>query len=238
MKISVIIPIYNLGQQIITALDSIYSQDFDKSEYEVLTIFDSCTDDSEALVSEWAKRHSDITVKFFYSQCKTPGGTRNVGLDNASGDYIMFIDGDDYLMNNSSMTIVNAAIQGHNAVRVMDHGVSGTRLKFSKRLTMWLHIFSRELIGEDRFTDMLLCEDFEFVKRIRNKSGYNEAIVNTPLYFYNYDNERMNARIKNVFELSRGRDKSLPPLFVDDEFVVCDEEKRREFKERCKNHNG
>ena len=221
MRISVIIPVHDLGYKIETCLDSIYAQNFDKTEYEILVILDSCTDNSQAIVSEWHKGHGLVDLRMFVTQCHCPGGARNVGLDNARGEYIIFVDGDDYLMNNSAMTILYNAAQGYNAVRVMDHGISGRQLKFNNRLTMWLHFFSRKLIGTERFTDMLLNEDFEFVKRVRSKPGYNEAIVTTPLYFYNYDKDRMLARIRNVLALSRERkEQGLPPLYVSDEFVV------------------
>lgn len=220
MKISVIIPIHDLGYKIIKCLDSINNQDFVKSEYEVLTVFDSCTDNSQAIVREWHNGHNEVNLRMFEAQCHSPGGARNVGLDNATGEFIMFVDGDDWLMNNSALNILYNAAQGHNAVRVMDHGISGRELKFNNRLTMWLHFFSRELIGDDRFTDMLLNEDFEFVKRIRNKPGYNEAIVNTPLYFYTYDNARMLERIKNVLKSTHERrEQGLSPLYVSDEFI-------------------
>ena len=220
MKISVIIPVHDLGEKILPCLNSIYAQDLPKSEYETLVVFDSCTDDSENVVREWVKQHSDMRIRAFRTNCSCPGGARNVGLDNALGEFILFVDGDDRLMNDSAMTILYNAAQGHNAVRMTDHGLSGGTVKFSKRLTMWLHFFSRELIGGDRFTDMLLNEDFEFVRRIRNKPGYNEATVDVPLYFYNYDRARMIARIENVIGLSRERAKQgLPPLFVSDEFI-------------------
>lgn len=220
MKISVVIPAHDLGHGIVKCLDSIAMQDLDKSEYEVVIVLDSCTDNTEQVINEWRSVHSAVNVKTYDACCGTPGGARNVGLDNASGEYIMFVDGDDYLMNNSAMTILLNAVQGHNAVRVTDHEVSGRTLKFSRRLTIWLHFFSRSLIGADRFTDMILNEDFEFVKRIRNKPGYDEAIVNVPLYHYNYDEERMTARIFKAFELTRERAaQGLPPVYVSDEFV-------------------
>lgn len=220
MKISVIIPVNNLENKILQCLNSIYVQDMPKSNYEVLITFDSCTDNSESVVREWIKQHSDMRLRAFRAECKCPGSARNVGLDHAAGDYIMFVDGDDYLMNSSAMTILYNAVQGHNAVRVMDHGLSGRNIKFSRRLTIWLHFFSRELIGNDRFTDLLLNEDFEFVKRVRSKAGYNEAIVNIPLYFYNYDSQRMLNRIKIAMDLSWERStQGLPPLFVGDEFI-------------------
>lgn len=221
MKISVIIPVHNLENEIRNCLDSVAAQDFDKSEYEILLILDSCTDNTEHIVREWHSEHSNIILNIFYSQSQTPGGTRNVGLDMAGGEYILFIDGDDYLINDSAMTLLYDAVQGHNAVRVMDHERSGNHVKFSDRLTLWLHFFSRQLIGEERFSNMLLNEDFEFVKRIRNKPEYDEVKLWVPLYFYNYDEPRMIQRIQKVCKMSFERKmQGLPPLYVDDEFDI------------------
>ena len=220
MKISVIIPVRDLGQKIAECLDSIAAQDADKSEYEVLVIFDSCADDSEQVVRAWSALHPDVNIRLFKCSCKCPGGARNVGLDNASGEYIMFADGDDRLINPSAMTILLDAVKGHNAVRVTDHEVTPPMVKFSDRLTLWLHFFSRKLIGSDRFTNMQLCEDYEFVRRIREKHEYDEATVSAPLYFYEYDDSRMKERIKKVKAESAGREaKGLPPLYVCDGFI-------------------
>ena len=219
-KISVIIPVHNLENEIIRCLESIADQDFDMTEYEILTILDSCTDNSEDIIRTWHSEHSDLTLNIFYAQCRTPGGARNVGLDMADGEYIMFVDGDDYLINDHAMTMLYNAVQGHNAVRVMDHETNN-RVKFSQRLTLWLHFFSRELIGEERFTNMLLNEDFEFVKRIRSKPEYDEIQVFEPLYFYDYDEERMIQRILNVLrESAERKQQGLSPLYVDDEYDI------------------
>lgn len=221
MKISVIIPIHNLENEITKCLDSIAAQDFAPTEYEICAILDSCTDNTESIMRNWHYNHKDIHMNIFYAQCRTPGGARNVGLDMSEGEYVMFIDGDDYLINKSAMTILYEAVQGHNAVRVMDHEMRGNHVKFSQRLTLWLHFFSRELIGKERFTNMLLNEDFEFVKRIRRKAKYDEVQVNEPLYYYNFDEERMLQRIEYVIrKSSERREQGLPPLYVDDEFSV------------------
>ena len=67
---------------------------------------------------------------------------------------------------------------------------------------------------------MQLCEDYEFVKRIREKPGYDEAIVDMPLYFYEYDDKRMKDRIRRVVAESRQREaQGLPPLYVSDGFI-------------------
>ena len=232
MKISVIIPVHNLESVIVACLDSVAVQDFDRSEYEILVVLDNCTDGTEAVVRAWNGLHKDISLSMFTADCGSPGGARNVGLDNASGEYIMFVDGDDFLRNNSAMTVLCDAVQGHNAVRMTKHGTNDIHGDFSKRLTLWLHFFSRGLIGDSRFTDMLLSEDFEFVKRIRSKPEYNETEISTPLYFYNYDRPRMLRRIHDVVRMSdERRRQGLPPLYICDEFVPdgLDEETRRQI---------
>ena len=221
MKISIIVPVHNSGEQITRCLDSFAMQDFNKAEFEVVITLDACTDNSEFVIRQWGDEHPEVNLKIYYSQCRTPGGARNLGLDNAQGEYIMFVDSDDWLINNSALSLLYYAIQGHNAVRMMDHEMKGTHVKFSNRLTLWLHFFSKQLIGTERFTDMLLCEDYEFVKRVRSKPEYNENIVDIPLYYYNYDHERMLQRIKEVRKASFERkQQGLPPLYVSDEFVV------------------
>lgn len=234
MKISVIIPVHDLESSITQCLDSVAMQDFEKSGYEIILVLDACTDGTAAVVDDWRNLHGDVTVRTFHSQCRTPGGARNVGLDNAIGDYIMFIDGDDRLINLSAMTILYNSVQGHNAVRVTDHEMRGNHVKFSERLTLWLYFFSRELIGDERFTDMLLNEDFEFVKRVRSKPEYDEAIVITPLYYYNYDNDRMIERIREVRKATSERKKQgLSPLYIRDEFLA-DIEDIEEIKRRIR----
>lgn len=228
MKISVVVPARNAEKTIVRCLDSIAVQEFDKKDYEVLIAFDSCDDDSLKVVGKWIELHPDINVRCFSCKCGSPGGARNVCLDNARGDYVMFVDADDWIMDMFAMNILFDAISGHNAVRVMDHGVRGNMIKFSNRLTIWLHVFSRELIGNDRFTDKQLCEDYEFVNLIRKKTGYDEVIVNKPLYFYEYDDDRMKNRINKVmFESSARKARGLSPMYVSDGFVP--EEAKKAF---------
>ena len=106
MKISIIIPVHNLENLIIQCLNSVAAQDFNKSDYEILLVLDACSDNTEVIVKEWQNQHRSINLRILYSQVRTPGGARNVGLNHAMGDYVLFIDGDDKLINNSAMTIL------------------------------------------------------------------------------------------------------------------------------------
>lgn len=219
MLISVVIPSRNSAKTIRKCLDSIACQNFDKHKYEILIALDSCTDDTENVVRAWHEDNTDVVVRMFRCACGSPGGARNVCLDNATGEYVMFVDSDDRLMDDNAMTVLYDAAKGHNAVRVLDHAVSGNMVKYSDRPTIWLYFFARALIGDDRFTEMQLCEDYEFVCRIRAKSGYDETTVDGPLYYYDFDEERMRRRIRDIHSASESRDPKLPPLYVCDGFI-------------------
>lgn len=93
-KISVIIPVYNVEAYLPRCLDSVLAQTFD--DIEVLCINDCSSDKSLDILKDFAKR--DERVKVFSNE-KNIGGalSRNVGLDNATGEYIYFLDSDDWL---------------------------------------------------------------------------------------------------------------------------------------------
>ncbi len=113
-KISVIIPIYNLESLISICLDSILRQTF--KDIEVICVDDQSSDASLSVIRSYAAR--DKRVKVITQENKGPGGARNRGLDEATGDYILFVDGDDYLEDDYCEKIYQAAIK-HQADMVV-----------------------------------------------------------------------------------------------------------------------
>lgn len=94
-KLSVIIPVYNGGGKITRCIDSIEDQDVPRSDYEIITVNDGSTDNSLTTLQQLAERYPNITVID-----KPNGGAssaRNRGIDAARGEYIMFMDADDYV---------------------------------------------------------------------------------------------------------------------------------------------
>lgn len=91
--ISVIVPVYNVSQHIRTCLDSILFQTY--SNFEVLLIDDGSKDDSGAICDEYAQ--SDSRVRVFHKVNGGVSSARNVGIDNARGEWLTFIDSDDYI---------------------------------------------------------------------------------------------------------------------------------------------
>ena len=95
MKYSVIIPVYNSEGTLRRCLDSLVGQQF--SDYELLLINDGSTDGSDAICREYANTYS--CVRYFAKENGGVSSARNLGLEQAKGEYILFVDSDDYVSN-------------------------------------------------------------------------------------------------------------------------------------------
>ena len=98
VKISIVVPVYNDEEYLATCLDSLVNQTL--KEIEILLVNDGSTDGSLAILNEYAARDSRIRV-FSFPENRSPFVARNEGIRNASGEYIMFVDADDYLELNA-----------------------------------------------------------------------------------------------------------------------------------------
>lgn len=93
MTVSIIVPVFNTERYLSECIDSILAQSF--SDFEVLLIDDGSTDRSEEICDEYARK--DIRVRVFHKTNGGAGSARNLGLDNARGEWICFVDSDDYV---------------------------------------------------------------------------------------------------------------------------------------------
>lgn len=93
MRYSVIIPVYNAEGTLRRCLDSLVGQQF--SNYELLLINDGSTDGSDAICREYANTYS--CVRYFAKENGGVSSARNLGLEQAEGEYILFVDSDDYV---------------------------------------------------------------------------------------------------------------------------------------------
>lgn len=104
--ISIIIPIYNAEKTMKNTVQSILNQsDFDLSSIEIILVNDGSTDNSEKVYQETYAQYENI--KYIHIQNQGPSNARNVGLDNATGKYVMFIDSDDTYEGNIFNKIKN-----------------------------------------------------------------------------------------------------------------------------------
>jgi len=100
MKLSVIIPVYNVEKYLPKCLDSVICQNFD--DMEIICINDGSTDNSLEILQNYAQKDTRIVV--IDKQNEGVSTARNLGLERAKGDYIMFVDSDDYLEPEACIT--------------------------------------------------------------------------------------------------------------------------------------
>lgn len=105
MLLSIIIPIYNLEKYISKCLDSIIGQLNDEimDEIEIILVNDGSTDTSEQICKKYGVKHRNI--QYIYQKNSGVSVARNHGLNLSKGEYVYFVDGDDFLLNNSIMNI-------------------------------------------------------------------------------------------------------------------------------------
>ena len=98
LKLSIIIPVYNLENYIAETLDSCLNQDMNKEEYEIICIDDGSKDRSAEIINKYKQKYSNIVL--FQKQNGGVSSARNKGLELATGEYIWFVDGDDLIAPN------------------------------------------------------------------------------------------------------------------------------------------
>ena len=108
VKISVILPAYNAGKYIRKAIESTLTQSFD--DFELIIVNDGSTDDTLDIINEF----EDKRIRLICQSNRGPGAARNRALDTASGDYIMFLDSDDFFCKNALETAYSE-ITGYGA---------------------------------------------------------------------------------------------------------------------------
>ena len=109
--VSIIIPIYNVEKYVAECLNSVISQTYDHSKIECIIVNDCTTDDSMDIVYEIIKKY-DGGMSFIICRHEHNEGVsaaRNTGIEVAKGNYIFFIDSDDYIYPNSLELLLNAS---------------------------------------------------------------------------------------------------------------------------------
>lgn len=96
MMISYIIPVYNGEKYLHKCIESLINQNYQNQSFEIICIDDCSSDNSAAILSDFASRYPNIKAILLEKNCKT-GTVCNIGLDNAQGDYVWIIGQDDWI---------------------------------------------------------------------------------------------------------------------------------------------
>ena len=97
MKISVIVPTYKPQAYLWECLDSIYNQTFPKSDYELILVLNGCNEPYNGQIKEWLFKHHDLQVQYYQTDEGGVSNARNIALDTAKGEYVTFVDDDDFV---------------------------------------------------------------------------------------------------------------------------------------------
>ena len=182
MKISIIIPAYNVEKVIERCLDSVFNQDLTNNEFEVIVVDDESTDNTLQIVSSYIKeKENAILIK---QKNQRQGAARNNALKIAKGEYIWFIDSDDYIKTNTLAYLYSIAKEKDldllcfNRKHIMD--------KFSSPITPALFkngkIYNKIYHGQDfiNFKSIYLGPCFCLYKRCylkNNKILFKERLA-------------------------------------------------------------
>jgi glycosyltransferase involved in cell wall biosynthesis len=204
IKISVIIPVFNVEKYLEKTLESLYQQTLRPENFEIIIIDDNSTDDTLKIVKRYQKKRGNIKI-IHNTENLGPGLSRNKGLDIAKGEYVFFLDGDDYLdiitleqllivaYDNGSDLVVSGycrvdeqgtLLYKKNEKHFFSNGKFETlknTLEFKINHAVWNKLIQRSLFEENniRFTN-LLHEDvpivFEIVASAKNIFYYDDFL--------------------------------------------------------------
>ncbi|MBR2833490.1 MAG: glycosyltransferase family 2 protein [Bacilli bacterium] len=215
MKISIIVPVYNGAKYIRKCLDSILKQTYEN--FEIICINDGSKDNSLDILKEYEKK--DDRIKIFSQKNKGIAKTRNRGMELAKGDYLMFIDNDDYMRDTYLKEYIEAAenkydivIGGYRRInskgKVLNRQILNPKSEWSKYIVTapWAKIYKKsfiEKIGVE-FLDYV-GEDIYFNLKCYNNSPIIKIIKSDSyVWFYNdesFSNTEKSKGTKNNIDI-------------------------------------
>ena len=218
--VSIIIPVYNLEKYIVNCLESIFAQTYES--LEIICIDDGSNDKSAEIIKRFAA--SDSRVKYFYHDNAGVSVARNHGLEIASGDYIMFVDGDDYLhyqavelfvreIEKSDCDVVCAhevytsntdekmqPVSEYKTREITVEELFDNRKNRSMGKSVWGKIFKTEIARRSRFpVGISNGEDAYYIITLLDK-GIAVRCIDAELYYYL---NRQNSTVTSRFTMKR-----------------------------------
>ena len=192
MKLSIIVPVYKVEEYLGECVDSLLSQTID--DYEIILVDDGSPDNSGKIADEYAAVNPDM-IRVLHIDNGGQGRARNFALDIAKGDFVGFVDSDDWVTHDMyEKMYTRAAETGADVVvcNFMERFADGRE----SLLPAWLQdnwlvaagsscnkIFRRSLVGALRFPVGLWYEDFYFSAVMLLRSKHTE-FIEEPLYVY------------------------------------------------------
>jgi glycosyltransferase involved in cell wall biosynthesis len=216
MKLSIIVPIYNVAPYLRKCVDSLLAQDI--SDYEIILVDDGSTDNSGAIADEIAAypqplpEGKGVSIKVIHQANAGLSAARNAGIVAAQGQYILFVDSDDYLQPNTLGTLLEQAerdnldvlrfryqnVKESGEVFVPHEGMKTDYNDYSANPTdglsflndrlgiqcyAWQFVVKAEIVRQELFTPGIYFEDTDWTPRILLRAN---RVASTDLVVYNY----------------------------------------------------
>lgn len=220
ISLSVIVPLYNVELYINECLDSLLDQGLDLNDYEIIVVNDGSTDKSPEIVEKYRDKYKNI--KIINQKNEGLSAARNVGIQAACGEYICFVDSDDFLVRNRMFSLVKVARS--NDVEILTYDILGGKytevLCKSQNIKVivdrsqkvqsgveyiaehnynngvWYYLIKREFLLKTKllFEVGRKCEDGMFTMELFLRAN-SILHVNTPVYCYiNRENSIITTR--------------------------------------------
>ena len=181
IKVSIIVPVYNVEEYLARCLDSLVNQSL--KDIEIIVVNDGSPDNSQKIIDNYCKKYKNI--KSFIKENGGLSDARNFGIEKAQGEYIAFLDSDDYVTIDMYMEMYNKAKSGNFDMVVCDlnYVYDDKIIKASCNIkkdtnnikdvmlniypAAWNKIFKRNLMDKGiRFKKGVWFEDVEFIYRL------------------------------------------------------------------------
>ncbi len=197
-KISIIVPVYNVEKYLNECLDSLLNQTF--KNFEVIIVNDGSSDDSFLICKQYADKDNRFIL--INQQNKGLSGARNTGINNAKAEYILFLDSDDYLYNNSLEKLIEIINKDEQIDVLIFNLTSKMAKKFkiedgiidvntalhgiyenSAFVTACTKLYKKDIFNKLKFKEGIIHEDEFICHRIYLKAN-KIYLTNQNLYFY------------------------------------------------------
>lgn len=170
-KLSIIIPMYNVENYLEKCVGSILTQNVD-FEHEIIMVNDGSTDSSLEKAKKIASQNSNIIV--ISQQNKGLGGARNTGITNASGEYLLFLDADDVIAEDSIQKLTKIAIT--NQLDILEFAVKG--IEEEGRV-----VYSFSSKTENVMSGISYCNSVKYMNSACNKLYKRDFLIENNLFF-------------------------------------------------------
>lgn len=114
IKVSIIVPVYNAEEYLEKCLDSLVNQSL--KDIEIILVNDGSKDNSENIINKYLDKYKNI--KYFKNKNEGAAKSRNFGIKNATGDYVLFVDSDDWVDSEITLKLYNKAVQNNSDIVV------------------------------------------------------------------------------------------------------------------------